>query len=112
MVYVKKEKHKTKNIYYSLNFLIVLNVDSKKYVVGTFHRIQGKFIFKYIDNPYIIFLNFDIKKKKHTSDVLWQEIVDRVPQKYRLAYPKRPVEEFLSQTGGKIETDNFEFISY
>jgi len=89
----------------------IIYKNGEKTSVALFERnLQGRFYFEYVDNPKYEFPGFDVKSKKHMSDVLWEQIAFRVPNEIRYDHPNVPLEELLKYTNGQLITDHFEFL--
>lgn len=98
-----------KELHYRVNYR---NGDRISVFIAEFSRTNsGKFVFEYCDNPRYEFPGFDKSQKRHESDTLWSQISFRVPNVIRDQNPGIPTEELLTQTGGKLATDHFEFES-
>jgi hypothetical protein len=88
----------------------VIYKNGEKTPIAIFERNpEGNFYFEYVDNSKYEFPGFDVSIKKHTSDVLWEQIAFRVPNEIRYDHPNIPLEELLKYTNGQLVTDHFEF---
>ena len=66
--------------------------------IADFYRTEnGKFIFEYKENPAYEFPGFDVSHKKYENDVLWEQILFRVPNHIRNIYANIPPEVFKSK---------------
>ena len=90
--------------------VIYRNGDKIPVEIADFYRDgNGGFVFEYRDEPKYGFPGFDMSKKSHKDDHLWEQISFRVPNNIRNQFPGAPLEELLKETGGKLATDHFEF---
>lgn len=90
--------------------VIYRNGDRIPVEIANFYRTEdGKFVFEYCENPRYEFPGFDISKKRHENETLWDQIAFRVPNNIRNEKGGTPQEELLELTEGKLVTDHFEF---
>lgn len=92
-----------------LHYKVIYRNGDKMPIAELYRDSQGKYVFEYLDNAKYEFPGFDIKVKKHTSDVLWEQIGFRIPNIVRDEHPGVPLEELLRLTKGQLITDHFEF---
>lgn len=95
------------------HYKIIYKKGTKRAVleIADFYRTaNGKFIFEYRESPAYEFPGFDVSRKRYENNVLWEQILFRVPNHIRNLNKNIPPEELLKKTQGKLATDSFEFL--